>query len=154
MGERRQAREIALMILYQLDVGQLHLESGLERFFDNFCGEPLEVPPRYLEGAAPEVLRLSPPVREYAERLVRGVTAHLEELDGVIQKVSTHWRIDRMARVDRNLLRLGAYEILHVAQEVPRKVVINEAVEIAKRFGAAESSAFINGILDRIGKDA
>jgi transcription antitermination protein NusB len=153
MGDRRQAREVALMILYQLDVGNMHPDVGLERFFASFGGEePLDPPPPFAPAMGEERPVLSSTSREYAERLVRGVSANLEAIDAEIQRVSAHWRLDRMARVDRNLLRIGAYEIIHLVEEVPRKVAINEAVEIAKRFGTAESSAFVNGILDRIGK--
>lgn len=153
MGDRRQAREVALMILYELDVARMPPDVALERFFGSFeGGEPLDPPPPFSDAEGVErPIRLSPTAREHAEKLVRGVFAHLDEIDAAIQRVSSHWRIDRMARVDRNLLRLGAFEILHLSEEVPRKVAINEAVEIAKRFGAAESSAFVNGILDRLG---
>lgn len=152
MGDRRQAREVALMILYQLDVGNMNADTGLERFFDSFGGEePLDPPPPFLAARGDKPAPLPPSSREYAEKLVRGVSANLEAIDAAIQKVSSHWRLDRMARVDRNVLRIGAFEILHQGEEVPRKVAINEAVEIAKRFGTAESSAFVNGILDRIG---
>jgi N utilization substance protein B len=81
--------------------------------------------------------------------LVEGVTAHQEELDALIRQYSEHWRLERMAAVDRNLLRLALYELLH-QPAIPAKVVINEAVELAKRYGSEESGSFINGILDRI----
>lgn len=153
MGDRRQAREVALMILYQLDLAGMHPDIGLERFFDSFGGQdPLDPPPPFAHHLGEKRPELTPGSRDYAERLVRGVYAELEQIDAAIQKVSAHWRLDRMARVDRNVLRLGAYEILHASADVPRKVAINEAVEIAKRFGSAESSAFVNGVLDRLGR--
>jgi N utilization substance protein B len=82
-------------------------------------------------------------------KLVEGVVANQEELDKLIRQHSEHWRLERMAAVDRNLLRLALYELLHVP-EVPAKVVINEAVELAKKYGSEESGSFINGILDRV----
>jgi len=87
--------------------------------------------------------------REFADLLVRGTVEHLDEIDQAIQGVSTHWKIHRMACVDRNILRMAAYELFHV-REVPKRVTLNEAIEIAKRYGAEESWAFINGILDKM----
>lgn len=86
---------------------------------------------------------------EYYGEAVRGVWDHREEIDGLIRRVAEHWRLERMALVDRNILRLGAFEICHSA-DVPYAVAINEAVDLAKRFGSEESGAFINGILDKI----
>jgi N utilization substance protein B len=83
---------------------------------------------------------------------VRGVRAALVDLDARITRASTNWRIERMTRVDRNLLRLGAWELVQKA-DVPRAVVLDEAVELAKRFGTEESGAFVNGVLDRIADD-
>lgn len=148
-NERRKARELALMMLYQADLARVGAELGIERFFESFVGgEPLD------RGLTPEdeVAEPAPSAdtKRFAERLVRGVLAEQAQLDAEIQRVSSNWRIDRMARVDRNLLRLGAYELMFMSEEVPKKVVINEAVEIAKRFGTAESFAFVNGVLDRI----
>lgn len=92
-----------------------------------------------------------PEVREYTERLVRGVAENLSVIDATIERFAENWEMSRMACVDRNILRLGTYEILYV-DEIPMKVAINEAVELAKRYGEADSSKFVNGILDRIGK--
>lgn len=85
----------------------------------------------------------------FANMLVRGCGDARAELDDKIRNVSKHWRLERMSRVDRNIIRLGAYELLHVS-EIPRRVTLNEAVELAKRFGNEESPAFVNGVLDRI----
>jgi N utilization substance protein B len=90
--------------------------------------------------------------REYADQLVRGVRADAEKLDERIRAASQNWRIERMARIDRNALRLGAYELL-TRSDVPRAVILDEAVELAKRFGSEESSKFVNGVLDRIADD-
>lgn len=92
-----------------------------------------------------------PLIREYTEKLVRGALEHLEALDKIIERVADHWEIKRMAYVDRNILRLSAYELLFF-NDIPVKVAINEAVELAKRYGEPDSSKFVNGILDRIAK--
>jgi N utilization substance protein B len=140
MGTRRRAREFALQILYQLDVqDQLSDEQALGMFWRNFAATA------EAEGAmAADLGEIQP----FAEKLVRGVREHLAELDAQIQGASKNWRLERMARVDRNLLRLALYELKHI-EDVPAKVAINEAIEIAKRYGTNESSAFVNGILDR-----
>ena len=90
--------------------------------------------------------------REYADALVRGVKGDAEKLDERIRAASQNWRLERMARIDRNALRLGAYELL-TRSDVPRAVILDEAVELAKRFGGEESSKFVNGVLDRIADD-
>jgi N utilization substance protein B len=87
--------------------------------------------------------------REFADELVRAVVAATDDIDQSIRAASRHWRLERMARVDRNILRLGVYE-LRSAPDVPRAVIIDEAVELAKRFGSEGSSVFVNGVLDRI----
>jgi len=140
MGTRRRAREFALQILYQLDVqDQLSDDQAIGMFWRNFAATA------EAEGAmAADLGEIQP----FAEKLVRGVREHLADLDAQIQGASKNWRLVRMARVDRNLLRLALYELKHV-DDVPAKVAINEAIEIAKRYGTNESSAFVNGILDR-----
>jgi N utilization substance protein B len=90
--------------------------------------------------------------RDYADQLVRGVRRDLEKLDERIRSASQNWRLERMARIDRNALRLGTYELL-TRTDVPRAVVLDEAVELAKRFGSDESSKFVNGVLDRVADD-
>ena len=95
---------------------------------------------------------MEPDGREYADAAVRGVAGALAEIDAKITAASAHWRLERMARVDRNILRLGTWELLHRA-DVPRAVVLDEAVELAKAFGTDESSAFVNGVLNRIAED-
>lgn len=154
MGARRRARENALMILYQIDLSGTPPERALERFWETYAsGEPLDpVPPFQVHTEADDLGELDSETKAYAEVLVRGVSEQREKIDEIIQKVSHNWRLERMACVDRNLLRLGAFELTQKEDEVPRKVAINEAVDIAKKFGTAESSAFINGILDRIQK--
>ncbi len=90
-----------------------------------------------------------PEGRDYADAVARGVAGELAQVDEAVRKASTNWRLERMARVDRNVLRLGAWELIH-STTVPRAVILDEAVELAKRFGSEESSAFVNGVLDRI----
>lgn len=125
---RSRCREWALQLLYQTDY-RGHRQGEVPRFWRHF-GKEGQVP-------------------AYLVKLVEGVAAHQKELDTLIRQHSEHWRLERMAVVDRNLLRLALYELLH-HPEIPSKVVINEAVELAKRYGTEESSAFVNGILDRI----
>jgi len=88
--------------------------------------------------------------RDFATTLVEGVVRRLEEVDDLIRKASLNWRIDRMATVDRNILRLATFELMEVA-DTPMKVVLNEAIELSKRYGSEDSSAFVNGVLDKIG---
>ncbi len=132
-ARRTKARERAVQALYQIDVAATDLEEALSRFWKSF--EPVERE-----------------VRDLAEALVRGVAAHRREVDDRIEAISTHWRLDRMARVDRNILRLAVHELLH-RPDVPVKVVINEAIELGKKYGSESSGAFVNGILDRIAAD-
>ncbi|HEY1585957.1 MAG TPA: transcription antitermination factor NusB [Polyangia bacterium] len=140
MGTRRRAREFALQILYQLDVQeQLSDDQAIALYWKSFAASA--------EAEGANVADLGE-VQPFAEKLVRGVREHLAELDAQIQGASKNWRLERMARVDRNLIRLALYELKY-GEDVPAKVAINEAIEIAKRYGTNESSAFVNGILDR-----
>jgi N utilization substance protein B len=135
-GSRRRSREHALQVLYSLDLNpSASWEQALATFWAQLTGE-------LGESAEPEVVR-------FTELLVRGTMAELAAIDDRVQKASRNWRLERMARVDRNLLRLGCFELSR-GGEVPARVVINEAIELAKRFGTAESAAFVNGVLDRI----
>jgi N utilization substance protein B len=130
MGSRTKARECALQALYQLDT------SG---------GDPRDA----LRGILAHFEEADADTARFAEQLVGGVQSERAAIDELIQKSSTHWKLDRMARVDRNILRLAVYEILRRA-DVPLRVTLNEAVELGKKFGSEESSAFVNGVLDRI----
>lgn len=129
MRKRTQAREFALQILYQQDLNPEDRENPLRSFW-----ETNPVPPE---------------VREYAERIVQGTLLHLAEIDALLSKYAEHWELHRMAVVDRNILRFSTYELLYV-EDVPPKVIINEAVNIAKKFSQEESGKFVNGILDKI----
>lgn len=132
MRKRTKAREYALQILYQVDLTRVELDQTLEDFW---------------------LYHLVPPeVKTFATELVRGTLAHLQAIDQLIATHASNWDINRMAVVDRNILRLGAFELLYLEDVVPPKVCLNEAVELAKRFGDEESSKFVNGILDTIYK--
>jgi N utilization substance protein B len=131
MYRRSRAREIAFQVLYQDDL--------------NPRGNPAEGN-RFIERR----LR-SDDLVAFAKELVAGVRRHREETDVLLEQCAANWSVRRMAATDRNVLRLGAYELLHT--DTPSKVAIDEAVELAKRFGSAQSSQFVNGILDRIMKE-
>ena len=133
MTRRRKAREVALQFLYQLDLqGDSDPAVHAAEFWPH---HPLD-----------------DEAREFADGLVRGAMATHAKIDDVITRFAEHWDLDRMSVVDRNILRLAVYE-LGWRTETPPKVVINEAIEIAKKFGTRESSRFINGILDRVHRE-
>jgi transcription antitermination protein NusB len=132
MGARHTGREAALQMLFQVEAQNASSEETIRLFWRQFEGDP--------EG------------RAYADSIVKGVTDTRDAIDTTIRKASTHWRLERMSRVDRNLLRLGAWELLH-STEVPRAVVLDEAVELAKSYGTEESPAFVNGVLNRVAED-
>jgi transcription antitermination protein NusB len=137
---RRRGRECALQVLYQMDVGKdLDTEPGRARIEE------------ILRAFWQSFEEVDEEERVFAERLVRGVVSDLTALDQAIANVSQNWRVARMGKVDRNLIRLAAYEILR-CPDIPRVASINEAVEIAKRFSGHESAAFVNGVLDQIGR--
>jgi N utilization substance protein B len=131
MGARHSGREAALQMLFQMEGSGASADVVIELYWRNF-----------IDGADPEG-------RPYADEVVRGVEATRDDLDRHIVEASTHWRLERMARVDRNVLRLGTWELVH-RPDVPRAVILDEAVELAKAFGTDESSAFVNGVLNRI----
>lgn len=129
MGLRRVARECALQMLYEFDVGKHAKEEILRTYW-----QMNEHPPK---------------VREFAEQLFVGTLQRLKEIDKVIQQHTKNWRLGRMAVVDRNVLRLAVFEFLSEGK-TPETVVINEALEIARKFSTQESAQFVNGILDSI----
>lgn len=133
MGTRRRAREAAVQMLYQIDLAADDVERAIELYF------------QHLGPGGDDATEL-------ASELVRGCAAHLQAIDDRIREASKHWRLERMARVDRNILRLAIYELLQ-RPDVPRRVTLNEAVELAKRYGDENSPAFVNGLLDRIASD-
>lgn len=154
MGMRREARERAVQFLFQHDLNQpANLEEALRVFWESQraaalaeekgaarWGQAVELPPPTAEEAATQA---------FAEPLIRGTLEHAAEIDAEIKKHAKNWDIHRMAVVDRNVLRLAIYEMLH-REDIPPVVSINEAVDIAKRFSTEESGKFVNGILDKI----
>jgi N utilization substance protein B len=131
MGSRRKARESAVQLLYQYDCVQQSIDELFETYWENLRENVDE------------------DVRDYASRLFRGTIEHLTEIDAAIARHTKHWRIERMALVDRNILRLAAYELL-CEPETPNVVVIDEAVEIARRYSTYEATQFVNGLLDAL----
>ena len=129
MGKRRRSRELAIKVLFHLEYSR---DDPVEAF-DLVCKN----------------FKFSEDVKAFAQGLVLGVYARLNDLDTIISETSRNWRLERIAKVDRCILRLAAFELLH-RNDIPPKVSINEAVDLAKKFGSEESGAFINGILDKI----
>jgi transcription antitermination protein NusB len=134
MGSRRKARECALQMLFAADVSKTRADELVRSYWAELGDADVEEP-----------------AREFATRLATGTLARLQELDERIKSRAEHWRISRMAVVDRNILRLAVYEFMH--EPTPRTVAINEALEIARRFSTYEATQFINGILDAIKRD-
>lgn len=128
---RRQARELALQILFQTEFApQISFQTFLEVFEQS----------------------LEPEVTEYAHLLVSGVQRNKEAVDAKIQASSAHWKVERMATIDRNILRIAVFEMKFASDPLKENIAINEAVEIAKKFGTTESGSFINGLLDQVSK--
>ena len=129
MGRRTKARECAFQMLYQWEITGLEMEKVVESFW--------------------RVRRTTPPTRTMADRLATGAHSRVEEIDSAIEEAASNWRLARIAPVDRTILRLGTFELIG-EPDTPAAVVLDEAVELAKRFGEAASPAFVNGVLDAI----
>ncbi len=129
--KRRRARELAVQLLFQCELRGEQPAVLLATFFAEHPSDPA--------------------ISEYAKDLACGVFSHQEEIDGILKKTSTHWRIERMSAVDRAVLRIGTYELQHAA-DVPVQVVLDEAVDLAKTYGAKESGVFVNGVLDAVAR--
>ena len=129
MGQRRLARELAVQVLFQMEYQLCGAEEGIQLVWDNFSA--------------------SNSARPYAERLVMGILNAKDEIDQWIRPSSKHWRLERMPHVDRNILRLAVFELLYV-KEVPAKVSMDEAIDMAKKYGSEGSGSFVNGVLDDI----
>ena len=143
MGMRRRAREASLQLLYEIDLGQKDAEEILSS--------------ERLPWQRSLVTEMDPnedpaQIEDFVRQIVEGVNRNVREIDRLIESHSTHWKISRMAIVDRNILRMAVFEILY-CKDIPPSVSINEAIEIGKRYGTEESGAFINGVLDHIAKD-
>jgi N utilization substance protein B len=131
MGTRRQSREFAMQALFDMDMSRDDSEARFDLFCRNF------EPPQN--------------IMPFLIKLCKGVIAHKAEIDSLIDRFSSNWKIDRISCVDRNVMRIAIYEMIHCS-DIPAKVSINEAIDIGKRYGTDESGAFINGILDSIRK--
>jgi transcription antitermination protein NusB len=129
MGARRKARELALQMLFQLDMSSNQPDAIIATF--------------------EELQKSKPNTREFATKIFRGTIDHMPAIDEMIQNQAENWRLSRMAAVDRNIIRMSVYEFLH-EDDTPKLVIIDEAIEIAKKYGTQKSSQFINGILDGI----
>lgn len=132
MGRRRKARESTLQILFQLEFDDSLLEKTLREHWKN--------------------KKVHKEIREYSNWLAKGIVTHQEKIDNIIQSTSEHWRISRMALIDRNILRMAIFELLYEGNIAPA-VVINEAIEVAKKYSGEKASTFINGILDAVRKN-
>jgi N utilization substance protein B len=154
MGKRREARERAVQFLFQHDLNPpADLPAALEHFWESqraaaiaedkgvaTWGQPVELPPPTAEEEA---------IRAFADPLICGTIEHRDEADGIITKHAKNWELHRIAAVDRNILRLAIYEMMH-RDDIPPVVSINEAVDIAKKFSTQDSGKFVNGILDKV----
>ncbi len=132
MGKRRKARESTLQILFQLEFNDPQPEKVLNLFWES--------------------RRASKEIKDYSSWLVKGIISHKKKIDNIIQSVSEHWRISRMAVVDRNVLRIAVFELLF-EENIASAIIINEAIEIAKKYSSMEAATFVNGILDAIRKE-
>jgi len=133
MGARSSGREAALQMLFSIEATDTAPDRVMFDFWREFPGDA--------EG------------RAYAETLVSGVSVERTALDASIARASEHWRLERMNRVDRNVLRIATWELLH-RPDVPRAVILDEAVELAKRFGTEDSGGFVNGVLSRVADES
>jgi len=136
MASRHRSRERALQILYQLDMAPQPVEQALAAYYGSLYAEEPDTPP------VPD---------PFMEELVRGALARRDELDALIRRHSQHWRLERMRVVDRNLLRLAIWEL--IATQTPPPVVIDEALELSRRFSEPDASAFLNGVLDAVRRE-
>ncbi len=134
MGNRRKAREYALYMLYAYDTSGLNPDYILKNFYTDF-----------------ERAKASNRIKEYAEKLFKKVLEKKPLIDKTIESKSQHWKLSRMSVIDRNILRIATYELLF--EDIDPPIIINEAIEIGKKYGDSESGVFINGILDAINKD-
>lgn len=132
MGGRRLSREITLKILFQIDLANANMEEALIYAFENN--------------------KFSEEIKEFVLLLVKGVVSNLSEIDKIIINYAKNWSLERITNIDRNILRVAIYEILYL-DNVPKNVSINEAIELAKKYGTKSSFSFVNGVLSKIDKD-
>lgn len=132
MGKRRKSREHTLKILYRRDITNEDIDKIIKSYW--------------------EENKINSGITEFSEQLAKGTVNNLEKIDDYIGKVSEHWPLDRMGVIDRNILRIAVHELLFM-EDIPPKVTIDEAIEIAKKFGTDDSADFVNGLLDKIKND-
>jgi transcription antitermination protein NusB len=161
---RRAAREVALLVLFAVDIGrQASTEEALVAFRDHLRTDrdvlnelvsvtTGETPPAGVLNQTRKVLATDSAHWQFVERLVQGVESHSKAIDDLIERFSLNWKVTRMGRVDRNILRVAVYELAFEG-DVPTRATLNEAIEIAKRFGSVDSGKFVNGILDRLAQE-
>ena len=157
MGKRREARERAVQFLFQYDLNRPETPENLELALEHFWGSQQAAAIADEKGVANwgQAHELPPPnseelaMRQFADPLIRGTLEHRDAMDEIIKKHAKNWDLHRMAAVDRNILRLAIYEMLH-RDDIPPVVSINEAVDIAKKFSTEDSGKFVNGILDKV----
>ncbi len=161
---RRAAREVALLVLFAVDVGrESSTDEALVAFRDHLrndrdilnelvavAGD--DAPAQGVLNRTRKVLATDSAHWQFVERLVQGVESHSKAIDDLIERFSLNWKVTRMGRVDRNILRVAVYELAFEG-DVPTKATLNEAIEIAKRFGSVDSGKFVNGILDRLAQE-
>jgi N utilization substance protein B len=133
MRKRSVARECALKVLYQMEMTGYTPDKAVPALWETEPEHPEDV-------------------RDFAMKLVVGIHGHLADIDGKLGEYATNWQLNRMAVIDRNVLRMGLYELKFSGVDIPPKVAINEAVELAKKYGDHDSSKFVNGILDKVHK--
>ncbi|HCU24899.1 MAG TPA: transcription antitermination factor NusB [Deltaproteobacteria bacterium] len=143
MGNRRKAREVSLQLLYETELAHKSGREVTERFLKDPHGLQFET--GELDADALQE------VKDFTRLILEGVANNVREIDSLMESHSTHWKVSRMASVDRNILRMAIFELLYCS-DIPASVTINEAIEIAKKYGTEESGAFVNGILDHIAK--
>ncbi len=143
MGNRRKAREASLQLLYEIDLANKECGDVLKDF--------LREPRRFLQDL-PESNASLEEVKQFTVQITEGVFHNAREIDKLMESHSTHWKVSRMSAVDRNILRMAVFELLY-CPDIPASVTINEAIEVAKRFGTEESGSFVNGVLDHIAKE-
>lgn len=129
--DRKLGRELALQLLFQREFAEVLAAQSWPDLFEK---------------------SLSPGITDFTQSLITGVTEQLSEIDKIVQSAARNWKIERMSHVDRNVLRIGTFEMLFQTEPTPAPVVINEAVELAKKYGSTDSGGFVNGVLDQISK--
>jgi N utilization substance protein B len=157
MHLRRKAREVALQVLYNLDVAKIEVSEAISLFWDHFTAPEEVFEPFWDYFDNPEDVRkrhlksflVSSEAKEFSSLLIEGTWQRRHEIDNIISACSEHWSISRMSRVDRGILRMAVYELLY-CKDIPPKVTLNEAIDLGKTYGSENSGSFINGILDAL----